>query len=128
MEEYAQAECNAAPEQETNDPGALEKLKTWHRRLGHVNVQDLIRGERSEALRGLDLGKCKAELTCEICLRGKMTRTPFPKESERETELLEIIHSDLCGPIRVQSIGHDSHRRSLMMVRSTISEDERRGF
>jgi len=43
--------------------------------------------------------------TCDICLQGKMVRTPIPKRSERETELLELIHSDVCGPMRVQSNG-----------------------
>lgn len=30
-----------------------------------------------------------------------MTRTPFPAKSTRSTETLEIIHSDVCGPMRV---------------------------
>jgi len=34
-----------------------------------------------------------------------MTRSPFPKASKRESELLEIIHSDLYGPMRVKSNG-----------------------
>lgn len=39
-----------------------------------------------------------------MCIQGKMTRTPFPKKSNRQTELLEIIHSDVCGPMREKSI------------------------
>jgi len=34
-----------------------------------------------------------------------MTRAPFPKKSQRSSELLEIIHSDICGPMRVESNG-----------------------
>jgi transposase InsO family protein len=36
--------------------------------------------------------------TCEACLIGKMTKTPFTGHPERVGELLEIIHSDVCGP------------------------------
>lgn len=43
--------------------------------------------------------------TCKVCLEGKMTRTPFPKESNKVSEMLDIIHSDVCGPMRVESIG-----------------------
>src|SRR5664279_2153084 len=37
--------------------------------------------------------------TCESCLLGKMTKTPFAKSCERATGLLELIHSDVCGPM-----------------------------
>ncbi|KAJ9559858.1 hypothetical protein OSB04_005018 [Centaurea solstitialis] len=35
---------------------------------------------------------------CESCLSGKMTKQPFNNENERATDLLEIIHTDVCGP------------------------------
>ncbi|KAJ9548797.1 hypothetical protein OSB04_021340 [Centaurea solstitialis] len=35
---------------------------------------------------------------CESCLSGKMTKQPFNSENERATDLLEIIHTDVCGP------------------------------
>ena len=34
-----------------------------------------------------------------------MTRTPFPERSERKSEILDIIHSDLCGSMRIESAG-----------------------
>ena len=30
---------------------------------------------------------------------GEMTKSPFTGHSERATDLLEIIHSDVCGPM-----------------------------
>ena len=39
--------------------------------------------------------------TCESCLLGKMTKTPFSGHSERATDLLGLIHSDVCGPFNV---------------------------
>ncbi|KAJ9553892.1 hypothetical protein OSB04_017937 [Centaurea solstitialis] len=35
---------------------------------------------------------------CESCLSGKMTKHPFNKDNERANDLLEIIHTDVCGP------------------------------
>ena len=43
--------------------------------------------------------------TCEPCLMGKMTRTPFSGSMERATDLLEIIHTDVCGPMSVSARG-----------------------
>ncbi|KAJ9555886.1 hypothetical protein OSB04_010500 [Centaurea solstitialis] len=67
----------------------------WHCRLGHINKKrvELI-------LKGGFLGTFdyKPFDNCESCLSGKMTKQPFNKENERATNLLEIIHTDVCGP------------------------------
>ena len=36
---------------------------------------------------------------------GKMTRTPFSGSMEQATDLLEIIHTDVCGPMSVSARG-----------------------
>jgi hypothetical protein len=41
--------------------------------------------------------------TCEPCLMGKMTKTPFSGTMEQATELLEIIHTDVCSPMSVEA-------------------------
>ncbi|GKB00938.1 retrotransposon protein, putative, ty1-copia subclass [Tanacetum coccineum] len=37
---------------------------------------------------------------CVSCLSGKITRKSFSHRPERETDLLGIIHTDVCGPLR----------------------------
>ena len=41
--------------------------------------------------------------TCEPCLMGKMTKTPFL--GTNANDLLEIIHTDVCGPMSVEARG-----------------------
>ena len=41
--------------------------------------------------------------TCEPCLMGKMTKTPFSETMERATDLLESIHTDVCGPMNIEA-------------------------
>ena len=36
---------------------------------------------------------------------GKMTKTPFSGTMERATDLLEIIHIDVCGPMNIEARG-----------------------
>ena len=43
--------------------------------------------------------------TCEPCLMGKMTKTPFSRTMERATDLLEIIHTDVCDSMSVKARG-----------------------
>ena len=42
---------------------------------------------------------------CEPCLMGKMTNTPFSGTMERATDILEIIHTDVCSPMSVEARG-----------------------
>ena len=36
---------------------------------------------------------------------GKMTKTPFSRTMERATDLLEIIHTDVCRPMSIKARG-----------------------
>jgi transposase InsO family protein len=83
----------------------LADLEKWHSRMGHLNVKDLMQSSGKGNIRGLNLKKSSGDFNCEVCALNKLTRAPFPKHSERITGLLEIVHSDLCGPIRIPSIG-----------------------
>ena len=90
----------------TNGGGdASEQI--WHARFGHVNkryIHDLV---SKELTKGLSLKvSSKDVLDCEACTQGKMHRSSFPKQSQhRATKILELIHSDLCGPMQVNSTG-----------------------
>lgn len=41
----------------------------------------------------------------EACLLGKMTKAPFTGHGKRATVRLELIHSDVCGPMRSMARG-----------------------
>ena len=80
----------------------------WHQRYGHLsygNLDILNRKNMVEGLGALDTKNPPKE-TCEGCIMGKHNRSPFPKKSSRVTKKpLELVHSDVCGPISVESIG-----------------------
>src|SRR5215216_5022953 len=69
----------------------------WHCRLGHIGVKRMKKLHSDGLLESLE--------RCEACLMGKMTKTPFSGIMERATDLLEIIHTDVCGPMSVASRG-----------------------
>ena len=72
----------------------------WHCRLGHIGVKRMKKIHADGLLESLDYESVDA---CEPCLMGKMTRTPFSGTMERATDLLEIIHIDVCGPMNIEA-------------------------
>ena len=42
---------------------------------------------------------------CESCLEGKMTKRSFGAKGNRAEDLLEIVHTDVCGPMNVKAQG-----------------------
>ena len=74
----------------------------WHRRLGHIGVKRMRKLHVDGLLESLDYESLGA---CEPCLMGKMTKTPFSRTMERASDLLEIIHTDVCDPMSVDARG-----------------------
>ena len=68
----------------------------WHCRLGHINEKRISRLHKDGLLDSFDFESFES---CESCLLGKMTKAPFSGKGERATELLSLIHSDVCGPM-----------------------------
>lgn len=74
----------------------------WHRRLGHIGVESMRRMNA-----GLVMGVTFQEnesSKCEICVLGKQSRLPFRDSTTKTSSVLELIHSDVCGPMQVRSL------------------------
>jgi len=91
--------CKASVESERTT------LLQWHRRLGHLNFKDLIEASRCGIYKDLNVEIATTSPECNICPRGKMTRAPFPRRSKRTSTILQLVHSDVCGPMRSESCG-----------------------
>lgn len=81
----------ATREQKNSDDAAL-----WHRRMGHMSF-GLLNSV-------LNL-KVESDTKCVICAMGKHSRKPFNEPGTRATRQLELIHTDVCGPMPVRSLG-----------------------
>ncbi len=84
-----------------------ETAEVWHQRLGHLNNNSVSQLKKKGMVTGINCTTSHhAEDKCEGCVLGKSHRNPFPKQSNnRATKPYEIIHSDLCGPMQVESKG-----------------------
>ena len=77
----------------------------WHKRLGHFHARGMQRMLHSDAVRGMPSFKIPIQ-HCNECHLGKQAKTKMPKTATfHATHILELIHSDVCGPFRVSSTG-----------------------
>ncbi|XP_015060475.1 uncharacterized protein LOC107006436 [Solanum pennellii] len=81
-----------------------ENADLWHRRLGHVSSSLLNKLISKDLVRGLPKMKFAENKICEACVKGKQIRSSFkPKNQVTSSRTLELLHMDLCGPLKVQS-------------------------
>lgn len=93
------------PCSEANAAECNSDLKTLHERLGHVNVGTIERMVKHKLLPSVNLKEVKS-FFCEPCQMGKMHRKSYKStEDGRDTKPDEVIHSDVVGPVEVESIG-----------------------
>jgi transposase InsO family protein len=91
----------AAPSVHTSSaPIPIELL---HHRLGHLSWSALKHFGHE-----LDQKSHRSLSTCEGCLLGKSTRRSYTSSPHRAAAPFELIHMDLCGPMKTRSLeGHD---------------------
>ncbi|GJW56412.1 retrovirus-related pol polyprotein from transposon TNT 1-94, partial [Tanacetum coccineum] len=77
----------------------------WHRRLNHLNFGTINDLARKDLVRGLPRLKFEKDHLCSACQLGKSKKhTHKPKPENTNLEVLNTLHMDLCGPMRVQTI------------------------
>ncbi|KAM1100035.1 hypothetical protein ACFX2B_006478 [Malus domestica] len=84
----------------------VNQEKMWHLKLGHVNLEKIHKMSKDGCIHPLGNDRMG---TCECCLKRKMTKSPFTGKGERATEILGLIHTDVCGPMSTTSRGGFSY-------------------
>jgi hypothetical protein len=74
----------------------------WYCRLCHINEKRIERLHKYGLLNSFDFESFD---TCESCLLVKRTKVHFTSQSERASDLLELVHTDVCGPMSSMARG-----------------------
>lgn len=78
----------------------------WHKRFGHRDPEAVKQLANNGLAVELKITDCGIRTTCKACIKGKMARKSFPRKSEsRTSSILDLIHTDLCGPMQTQTPG-----------------------
>nr|GFD23044.1 retrovirus-related Pol polyprotein from transposon TNT 1-94 [Tanacetum cinerariifolium] len=77
----------------------------WHRHLSHLNFDTINLLSKNDIAVGLPKLKFIKDHLCSSCELGKAKRKSFhTKLTPSSKRRLQLLHMDLCGPMRVASI------------------------
>ena len=74
----------------------------WHYRLDHIS-KNMMNGLIQEKI--LKDNDCESLSMCESCLLRKMTKPSFTEKDERASDILDLVHTDVCGLMSTSTRG-----------------------
>ena len=85
----------------------ISLIELWHKRLAHLHYRAL------PTLRKVSIGLPKFgdqhSGVCRGCALGKNDKRPFQSSNSKAKGILDLIHSDLCGPMSIDSLSGFSY-------------------
>jgi hypothetical protein len=94
-----------------------ESPQLWHERYGHLGYENLAK--LTSMVEGIHVSSEKfqaagAEGLFEPCVLGKQPRSPFKPSTSVATRPLALVHTDVCGPMPVMSMGGNNYFVTLL--------------
>ncbi|KAH0758822.1 hypothetical protein KY290_022315 [Solanum tuberosum] len=81
-----------------------ETTNLWHARLGHVSYNKLKIMMQQSKLKGLPKLEIREDIICVGCQYGKAHQLPYRESKYQAKEPLELVHSDVFGPVKQSCI------------------------
>lgn len=100
----------------------MSKKERWHRMLGHVNFNYLNILCKHKLLSGIPIEHESEFMKCKICVENKMHNIPFENNRKRAKDILEIVHTDVCGPFKTVGLNGEKYFISFIDVYSKIAK------
>nr|GEV20559.1 putative ribonuclease H-like domain-containing protein [Tanacetum cinerariifolium] len=87
---------------------SFDEFVKWHRRMGHVNYNNMNRLVKGNLVRGLPPKLFKNDHTCVACCKGKQHKASYTAihAVSSISQPLQLLHMDLFGPISIRRIDH----------------------
>jgi hypothetical protein len=70
--------------------GKEDEVWLWHRRMGHINFDNLVKINKKEAVREIPQISKPTNILCKHCLQGKKTKTKFKTKEYSSTKCLNL--------------------------------------
>jgi len=91
-----------APKALVGSSGSRDMGELWHRRMGHIH-HGALKLFRETVTRVPEVSTERDDV-CRGCVLGKFAKETFPRSDRRATHVLELIHSNICGPLSTKSL------------------------
>jgi hypothetical protein len=109
----------------------VTSLHLWHQHMGHMSHMAL-KTHGPSATTGMDFDASAMAIpnTCYGCEMGKSARKPFSGTGRKTGRILEVVHSNLSGPMETRSIQGSLyytivHQRSLVLCDRPLPPHQR---
>lgn len=104
----------------TNESGTAKQkcVHQWHRDMAHRNLKDIKLMKKQ----GLKIRSCECTDDCEHCLIGKMARKPFGKSTTEIEQVMDLVVSDVCGYMQVETLSRKRYFVTYIDVHSRYCE------
>lgn len=86
-----------------------EDVWLWNNIIFHVNFDNLVNTNKMKKVRGSPKLKKPNNAMCKQYQLRKMTKSGFKSQTYIACDILELVHTDLCGPSDVQSYCGDKY-------------------
>jgi transposase InsO family protein len=84
--------------------GKEDESWLWHKRMGHIHFDNLVKVSKREAVREMPQITKPTNTLCKHCQQGNKTKTRFKSKEYSTTKQLEIVHTDLVGPTTMKGL------------------------
>ncbi|CAB4006338.1 Hypothetical predicted protein [Paramuricea clavata] len=81
----------------TDSVNYTSDLKGWHEKLGPCNYEDVVKLQ--DVVDGMKVSDSSSKPDCDTCVLGKMTQCRNRNPDVRSKAPLELVHTDLAGPV-----------------------------
>ena len=81
-------------------------LDLWHKWPTHMSEKGLQLLAKQSLI---PMAKVKSSNLCDYCLFGKHHKVSFQKNSNQKLEKLELVYSNICGPMEVDLLGGNKY-------------------
>ena len=102
--------CKSMFPEEAAVASSVADINLWHQRMGHLNLQQMKQALHNDLVTGIRPFKGNKLSFCTGCTEGKLHRKPFkPVGKITSTRILQLVHSDVCGPMSTESMGRKGY-------------------
>jgi hypothetical protein len=89
--------------------GKVDKIWLWHRRMCHIKFDNIIKLNKTQAVRFMPRISKPTDTICKTCRHGNKMRVNFKTKEYSTSNPLEIVHIGLCGSARTQNLKVESY-------------------
>jgi hypothetical protein len=86
----------------TSSDSSRQLCELWYHRMAHLHHGAL--GGLREVVTGVPQISIEHQDVCRGCALGKFTKTSFPSSDTRSVGILDLVHTDVCGPMTRRSL------------------------